>query len=45
VRDVGIDLPITAEVSGQIWKRDDYDPWATAQRCFDLMRDARDGAG
>lgn len=38
VRDVGLDLPITAEVTGQIWKLNDYDPWATAQRCYDLMQ-------
>lgn len=43
IREIGIDLPITAEVSAQIWKRDDYDPWATAQRCYELMRNARDG--
>jgi sugar phosphate isomerase/epimerase len=44
VGDIGIDLPITAEVSGQIWKRDDYDPWATARSCYELMRTARDAA-
>ncbi|MDA0336541.1 MAG: sugar phosphate isomerase/epimerase [bacterium] len=44
VRDVGINLPITAEVSAQIWKKPDYDPWATARRCFDLLRSARDAA-
>ena len=44
VREAGIELPITAEVTGQIWKRDDYDPWSTAQRCHDLMREARDRA-
>jgi sugar phosphate isomerase/epimerase len=42
--DVGLDLPITAEVSGQFWKRDDFDPWATAQRCYDLMSKARAAA-
>ena len=42
--EAGIELPITAEVTGQIWKRDDYDPWSTAQRCHDLMREARDRA-
>lgn len=34
----GIDVPITVEVSAQIWRRDDYDPWATAARAYGLMR-------
>jgi sugar phosphate isomerase/epimerase len=33
-----ISVPITVEVSGQIWQRDDYDPWATAERCHTAMR-------
>jgi sugar phosphate isomerase/epimerase len=44
VNDVGIELPITAEVSGQIWQGEDYDPWATARRCYELMRNARAAA-
>ena len=39
---VGLDLPITAEVSGQIWNRPDYDPWSTAQQCYKAMRGAVD---
>jgi sugar phosphate isomerase/epimerase len=42
LQELNIDLPITAEVSGQIWQRQDYDPWATAQRCYELMRTAHD---
>lgn len=38
----GINVPITAEVTGQIWKRDDYDPWSTAERCYRAMRGAAD---
>jgi sugar phosphate isomerase/epimerase len=41
----GPHVPVTAEVTGQIWKREDYDPWATAQRCYDLMRAGLDKAG
>lgn len=44
LRDVGLDLPITAEVTGQIWKLPDYNPWATAQRCYDLMRAGLEGS-
>ena len=41
----GIHVPITAEVTGQIWKRDDYDPWKTAERCYQSMRSAADRVG
>ena len=36
----GLRLPITAEVTGQIWKRPDYDPWSTAEHCYRAMRQA-----
>jgi sugar phosphate isomerase/epimerase len=32
---------ICPEVTGQIWKLDDYDPWATAQFCYDALDRAR----
>ena len=28
---------ICPEVTGQIWNREDYDPWATAQFCYDAL--------
>lgn len=41
----GIDVPITVEVTGQIWNRDDYDPWSTARACFASMRAGMTKAG
>ena len=41
VRAAGLDVPITAEVSGQIWRRSDYDPWPVARRCFANLDAAR----
>jgi sugar phosphate isomerase/epimerase len=35
-------VPITVEVSGQIWKGEDYDPWATAEHCFKSLDGARE---
>ncbi len=32
---------ICPEVTGQIWTRDDYDPWAAARFCFDALDSAR----
>ena len=37
----GWDRYICPEVTGQIWTRDDYDPWAAAQFCFDALDAAR----
>ena len=37
----GWDSYICPEVTGQIWTRDGYDPWATAQFCFDALDAAR----
>ena len=44
VRAAGLDVPITAEVSGQIWGRADYDPWPVARRCFANLDTARRAA-
>ena len=41
----GIEVPMTVEVSGQIWTPDDYDPWATARRCYESMRTGMEKAG
>jgi len=43
--DAGINVPITVEVSGQLWTREDYDPWATARTCYDAMRGAMHRVG
>jgi sugar phosphate isomerase/epimerase len=37
VKEVGINVPITVEVSAQIWRREDYDPWEVAGRCLRAM--------
>jgi sugar phosphate isomerase/epimerase len=36
-----LDVPVTVEVSGQIWKLEDYDPWAVAKHCFENLNAAR----
>ena len=40
----GVAVPITAEVSGQIWQRSDYDPWETAVQCYRAMKSGMEGA-
>ncbi len=37
----GWDRYICPEVTGQIWKLDDYEPWVTAQFCYDKLDAAR----
>jgi inosose dehydratase len=37
----GLDVPITVEVSAQIWREPGYDPWGTAARCFENFKRAR----
>lgn len=41
VADAGITVPITVEVTGQIWKLPPYDPWAVAEQCFKALDDAK----
>ena len=41
MQDAGWDKFICPEVTGQIWDADGYDPWATAQFCFDALDKAR----
>ena len=44
VKRAGIGVPITVEVTGQIWDLDDYEPWPVAERCYRYLRDAREKA-
>ena len=37
----GLRIPITVEVSAQIWNAEGYDPWRTAELCFARMDAAR----
>ena len=37
-------IPVIAEISAMIWKRSDYDPWDTADRCFAALNVARTNA-
>ena len=41
----GIAVPITVEVTAQIWKQPDYDPWPVAEQCFKALDKARREAG
>ena len=45
VQAAGLDVPITVEVSAQIWGRADYDPWPVARHCFAKLAAARRAAG
>lgn len=45
VKASGLDVPITVEVSGQIWKQEDYDPFDTARHCFENLDKARRAVG
>ena len=40
VKRAGIGVPITVEVTGQIWNLDDYEPWPVAERCYRYLHDA-----
>ena len=44
VRAAGLEVPITVEVSAQLWGRDDYDPWPVAQHCYANLAAARRAA-
>ena len=37
----GLRIPLTVEVSAQIWNAEGYDPWRTAEHCFARMDAAR----
>lgn len=41
VRASGLDVPITVEVSAQIWRADGYEPWGVAEHCFTNLDTAR----
>ena len=45
MRAAGWDSYICPEVTGQIWSRDDYEPWAAAQFCFEALDAARRALG
>ena len=40
-----LDVPVTVEVSAQLWKSEGYDPWATAEHCFKSLNAARAALG
>ena len=37
----GITVPITVEITGQIWKLPNYDPWPIAETCFKALDKAK----
>ena len=39
--DAGLRIPITVEISAQIWNAAGYDPWCTAEHCFARLDTAR----
>lgn len=41
VSDAGLEIPVYVEVSRQLSMLAGYDPWATAERCFTALDDAR----
>ena len=41
----GLDVPVTVEVSAQIFRREGYEPWGAAEVCFKALEKARDEAG
>ena len=41
IKQSGLDVPITVEVSAQIWRGDGYDVRETAERCFRNLDEAR----
>ncbi len=42
VKASGLDVPITVEVSAQIWRGENYDPWETAAHCYEKLDEARE---
>ena len=41
----GITCPITVEVTAQIWRQENYDPWAAAESSFQALNKAKKEAG
>ena len=41
----GITVPITVEVTAQIWRQPNYAPWPVAEKCFSALDNARREAG
>lgn len=37
----GLSCPVTVEVSGMVWNREDYDPWVAAELCWRTLDHAR----
>lgn len=40
----GINVPITVEISAQLWKASDYNPWQAAESSFQALDQARNNA-
>jgi sugar phosphate isomerase/epimerase len=45
LQNAGLKVPVTVEVSAQIWTRPDYDPWQAAEFCYRALDAARIQAG
>ncbi|MCZ6633197.1 MAG: sugar phosphate isomerase/epimerase [bacterium] len=45
VASAGLNIPITVEVSAQIFRQDSYNPWSAAEFCCQALKKARTEAG